>query len=83
MDKTLDYEVVSSETRQCESCGATYGPKRHWQRFCSRRCRTRAWEALHPRVTLMPGGTIGALRVEPVASGALVKVKESAEAGGA
>ena len=25
--------------RECQECGATFVPKRPWQRFCSARCR--------------------------------------------
>lgn len=43
-----------AETRHCAHCGAEYAPYRDWQRHCSKRCRTRAWDETHPRVKRRP-----------------------------
>jgi endogenous inhibitor of DNA gyrase (YacG/DUF329 family) len=31
------------QSRACENCGAKYEARKHWQRFCSQRCRLEAW----------------------------------------
>jgi hypothetical protein len=40
--------------RRCsyEDCGRAFGPRRAWQRFCSERCRYKAWELENPRVRI-------------------------------
>ncbi|MGA2384891.1 MAG: hypothetical protein ABSG61_15850 [Gemmatimonadales bacterium] len=37
-----------------EGCGKPFEPRRGGkpQKYCSARCRSLAWEALHPRITL-------------------------------
>lgn len=37
-----------------EGCGKPFEPRRSGkpQKYCSARCRSLAWEALHPRITL-------------------------------
>ncbi len=37
-----------------EGCGKRFEPRRGGkpQKYCSRKCRSRDWEAKHPRVTL-------------------------------
>lgn len=35
----------------CEYCGRKFKPVRHWQRFCSDRCRWKSWDKRHPRIS--------------------------------
>lgn len=62
MNNIANQVVASSKMRECENCGAEFDPKRHWQRYCSARCRSRAWDATHPRMALVPEGSTGAPR---------------------
>jgi hypothetical protein len=32
--------------RECDDCGRRFIPKQRWGRFCSSRCRLRAWMAV-------------------------------------
>ena len=41
--------VESPKERACDSCGEMYPPYRPWQRFCSKKCRWKAWAELYPR----------------------------------
>jgi hypothetical protein len=47
-----DHAERMSKARTCQygDCGKTFHPQRHWQKFCSTRCRFRAWDADNPRV---------------------------------
>lgn len=36
--------------KKCEYCQELYLPARKWSRFCSGKCRQRAWEEANPRV---------------------------------
>jgi uncharacterized OB-fold protein len=40
IDSLPDRSVYEQE---CEVCGGAFIPKRPWGRFCSGRCRLRAW----------------------------------------
>jgi len=35
--------IGKPQTRACTGCGASFEPKRYWQRQCSARCRQRAY----------------------------------------
>ena len=35
--------------RECDDCGRAFIPKQPWGRFCSGRCRLRAWRAARSR----------------------------------
>lgn len=44
-------------TRRCDYCGSEINAPRSNQRFCSgARCRQKAWDATHPRVTAADAG---------------------------
>ena len=43
--------------RTCVACGAGYKPYRSWQRFCTRLCRWRTYNRLHP-VARIPAGVL-------------------------
>ena len=45
--------VATAVCRVCahDECNATFTTRRANRRFCSDRCRIKAWEARHPRVT--------------------------------
>lgn len=38
-----DAEPQTVITRVCSGCNREFVPARRWQKFCSRRCRTRGW----------------------------------------
>jgi hypothetical protein len=40
------------EKAKCAVCGGVVFKRVAHQKYCGQRCRTRAWEARHPRVTL-------------------------------
>lgn len=55
-------------TRACQSCGQSFEPKRHWQKFCSKDCK-RAYHKIHGRpvqVGQMPDGSRLVLLPPPV-----------------
>lgn len=45
-------ECKSYGTKECSKCGKEFTAKKKWQRFCSPRCRTEAWDKANPRTRL-------------------------------
>jgi len=43
LEHTGGAEPHPEKMRACFVCNRDFEPKRAWQKFCSRRCRTRGW----------------------------------------
>jgi hypothetical protein len=43
MELQPEAQPQATITRACFACKSEFQPKRDWQKFCSRRCRTRGW----------------------------------------
>ena len=36
-------------TSTCPACNSQFEPSRDWHKYCSQKCKTKAWELAHPR----------------------------------
>ena len=55
MSNTIERKKVTKKKSifsKCEQCLESFQVKRKWQRYCSRKCKFKAWAKMNPRVKM-------------------------------